>query len=472
MDAIEFRALAYRYPDAGRAALRDVELVLSDGLTLLTGDSGSGKSTLLRVCNGLVPHFHGGAISGVARVFGQDVTRTTTRRLARDVGFVFQDPELQAVYVRVEHDVAFGLENMQIPRPQMRERVEAALAACGILALRNRNVSTLSGGERQRVALAGVLAMRPRMLVLDEPLSQLDSDGACAVMSAVEAAVSRQTVTLVAEHRHRLVQPLTTRIIGMAGGVLVRHTAEGAPDGLSLLQADVDADGAESSGAAAPSAGATGGAGLRLSDVVAGHNGSAVLQDVDLSVASGEIVAVTGRNGSGKTTLLRTIAGLLPPLHGHVERADGRVAYLPQNPTALLHRQTLRDEVAWTLRHDGAGPSVDAVLRSFALTHVADRYPRDLSTGERQRAALAAALAGAPVIALLDEPTRGMDSAARTVLARVTQRLAHAGAAVVIATHDDEVANLVATRIVETCDGRVVERRRSPHAPMSAPAPA
>ncbi|MBV8529454.1 MAG: ATP-binding cassette domain-containing protein [Candidatus Dormibacteraeota bacterium] len=452
MDALSFAQLGYAYPGAGHRALRDVDLTIDCGLTLLTGDSGSGKSTLLRVCNGLVPHFHGGVISGRALVFGQDVTRTNTRRLARDVGFVFQDPELQSVHARVERDVAFGLENMRVPRGEMRARVDEALHLCGAEALRERSVATLSGGERQRVALAGVLAMRPRLLALDEPLSQLDESGARALVAAVAAAMERGTLAVVAEHRLALLRPLAQRVMEVSGGRLSDSS-------------DSDA------GPAMHATALTGRPGerpspnhahVRLHGVAAGHPGAVVLASVDLELSGGEVVAVIGNNGSGKTTLLRTIAGLLAPLQGRVERTAGRVAYLPQNPTTLLHRRTLRSEIEWTLRHGGGGgagaDAVDATLADFGLEHVAERYPRDLSTGERQRAALAAVLAGSPALALLDEPTRGMDATAAARLGRAVQRLAATGAAVVIATHDHDLATHVATRVVETRDGAVQEQ--------------
>ena len=447
MHALEFAGLGYSYPGAGGHALRDVDLILDGGLTLLTGDSGSGKSTLLRVCNGLVPHFHGGVIRGTALVFGQQVTRTTTRRLARDVGFVFQDPELQSVHSRVERDVAFGLENLRVQRAEMRARVDEALQLCGVEALRHRAVATLSGGERQRVALAGVLAMRPRLLALDEPLSQLDSEGASALIAALQAAVERGTSAIVSEHRLAQLRPVARRSLHMYDGCLSgREASEGATPSNALASPPISERRSIMT------------ANVELHDVSAGHAGSAVLANVDLALRGGEVVAVVGNNGSGKTTLLRTIAGLLPPLHGTVERPDGRIAYLPQNPTVLLHRQTLRSEVEWTLRHDGTPVSVDAVLRDFGLAHVAERYPRDLSTGERQRAALAAVLAGAPSIALLDEPTRGMDAAAATHLERAVQRLAASGAVVVIATHDHDLAARVSSRVIETRDGDVREQ--------------
>ena len=170
MPTVSFSQLSYGYPASTRRALDRVDLEVDAGLVLLTGASGSGKSTLLRVCNGLVPHFHGGVIGGRALVLGHDIVRTRTRDLARDVGFVFQDPELQAVYATVERDAAFGLENLGVGRREMMRRVDDALELCGIAHLRAQAVTALSGGERQRLALAGVLVMRPRLLVLDEPL--------------------------------------------------------------------------------------------------------------------------------------------------------------------------------------------------------------------------------------------------------------------------------------------------------------
>jgi energy-coupling factor transport system ATP-binding protein len=185
-----------------------------------------------------------------------------------------------------------------------------------------------------------------------------------------------------------------------------------------------------------------------------------VLHDLDLCGGSGEVVALTGANGSGKTTLLRTIAGLLPPLSGRVERRPGRIAYLPQNPSALLHRATVRAEVAWTLRRSHAAGGAGPLLDELGLSAVADRDPRDLSTGQRQRAALAAVLAGNPSLVLLDEPTRGMDAAARTSLAAAIARIAQRGGSAVVATHDQQLVATVATRVVELRDGAA--RRRLP----------
>ena len=434
------RGVRYTYPGASVPALVDVDLDVGPGLTLVRGDSGSGKSTLLRLGNGLIPHFHGGIIAGRALVFGRDVSGAPTRELARLTGFVFQDPELQAVYARVDHDIAFGLENLGVPRTEMRRRVDEAMHACGIAGVRERAVSTLSGGERQRAALAGVLAMRPRLLVLDEPLSQLDDDGADAVMAALDDAVRGGATVMIAEHRAHAALDRARLVVAIAGGTIIPAApadASPSPDRIPPRPAGPRGE-------------------WEVHDLVAGNNGAAVLHGVNLGAGAGEVIALAGRNGSGKTTLLRTIAGLAPPLAGLVRRAPGRVAYLPQNPTALLHRETVRDEIAWTLRQSrtsGSRAAVDAVLHDFGLLHVAERYPRDLSTGERQRTALAAVLAGDPRLALLDEPTRGMDAAAREALAAAVARIANSGGSVVIATHDAVLASSLATRVVEVRDG-------------------
>lgn len=435
--------LTYTYPGAAEPALRDVCLEIGDGLTVVAGPSGGGKSTLLRVFNGLVPHFHGGRIAGTAEVAGLDVVATPTRQLARSVGFVFQDPELQTVYNVVDREVAFGLENIGLPPREMAGRVDEALHAAGVAHLLGRTVRTLSGGERQRVALASALAMRPRLVVLDEPTSQLDPEGAAMVLAAIMGMVGQGMHAIVSEHRlDRLLQEARELIL-VAGG-----TVDAAGPGTwRPLPAPVRRPRRSPVGAEAWS----------LERVSGGFDGRLILDGVDLAGRRGEVVALSGPNGGGKTTLLRLIAGGLAPLAGKVERRPGRIAYLPQNPTALLHRPTVRDEVSLTLRRAGELDEPEAILGELGLLSVADRYPRDLSCGERQRAALATVLPGAPSLVLLDEPTRGMDAAARGALMGLVARLRDRGAAIIVATHDEDLRTALADRVVRVGDGKVVE---------------
>ena len=434
-------AVTYCYPGQSRPSLRDITLDIEPGLTLIAGESGGGKSTLLRVFDGLVPQFHGGRIAGRADVEGLDPFRTPIQRLARHAALVFQDVETQSVYGTVEREIAFGLENMGMPRPEMHERVDEALARFGIEGLRSRRLETLSGGERQRVALAAVMVLRPSLVALDEPTSQLDADGAAAVLAACRDLADSGHAVVVAEHRHEVLMPAADRIIRIVDGRTVEK------DGSSLAVLRVPR----------PRTSATGAAAWSLDSVDAGPAGRLVLEHVSASGRGGEVVALSGPNGSGKTTLLRTLAGLLLPLAGTVSRPEGRTAYLPQNPGALLHLPTVEAEVALTLRRAGSTEQPAEMLRAFGLMELAGRYPRDLSSGERQRAALAATLAGSPSLALLDEPTRGMDPAARRRLADAVRGLTARGSSVVIATHDTQLAAELADRVLEIRDGRVVE---------------
>jgi energy-coupling factor transporter ATP-binding protein EcfA2 len=433
--------VTYAYPGQTEPSLRDVSLDVGPGLTLVAGDSGGGKSTLLRLFDGLVPQFHGGRISGRAEIAGLDAFRTPIHRLARHAGLVFQDVETQSVYGTVEREIAFGLENAGLTRAQMHDRVDEALARFDIEALRRRRLETLSGGERQRVQLAAVLVLRPELVALDEPTSQLDPDGAAAVLAACRDLALDGHAVVVAEHRHETILPAADRVIGMADGRTIERDAS------ALAVPRVPRSRSHTGGAVA----------WRLDTVDAGPAGQAILHGVSLFGRAGEVVALVGPNGSGKTTLLRTLAGLLPPLGGAVGRPEGRTAYLPQNPGALLHLPTVEAEVELTLRRAASSEPAGEMLRVFGLANLAGRYPRDLSSGERQRAALAATLAGSPSLALLDEPTRGMDAAARRSLAAAIRTLTERDSAVVLATHDVQLAADLADRVVRLGNGAATE---------------
>ncbi|MHB8573285.1 MAG: ABC transporter ATP-binding protein [Candidatus Dormibacteria bacterium] len=446
--------VAFTFAGTTRPVLNGVDLQLERGtLAVLAGDSGAGKSTLLRCAMGLVPAFSGGVMRGRVLVSGRDTRRFPARRLAGLAGLVLQDPERQMVSGQVWSEVAFGPANLGLERGEVQRRVEEALESVGGLALAGRSTDSISGGEAQRVALAAVLAMQPGLLLLDEPTSQLDPWAAESIAGLIRQAASSGAAVLVSEQRcERFDTPGVRRLLLHHGRV-----REGWADGAS----EVSVSGAPIS---VPVEG-----GLRVDHLSVHIDGQQILQDVAYEVAPGRVTALLGRNGSGKTTLLRATAGLVA--HTGEVRSPARPLYVPQDPHRLLYRETLADELRWSVRAAGGAPATDPrsspVVSWLGLATSLDRYPRDLSCGERARAAVAAVLAGHPPVALLDEPTRGMDLSARAGLAGLLRSLARAGASVVVATHDLDFAALVADDCL-LLDGGAVAHRGSLRATVSA----
>ncbi len=420
--------LTFSYPDAP-PALVDVSLALEAGeIVALLGPSGSGKSTLLRALAGLVPHFHGGRFAGRVEVAGLDTRRARPAELAGTVATVFQDPEDQVVMALAANEVAFGLENVATPPPQIWARVDDALAALDALHLRDRRTAELSGGELQRVCLASALALRPRLLLLDEPTSQLDP-GVTELLLA-EIAGSGAAV-LLSEQRTERALALADRVLFMESGRLLldarRDEALGwlAANRPDYLPADAPIRAPRPAAAACLA---------RARGVAFSHRpGVPVFEDVDLDVRRGEVVVLEGPNGSGKTTLAKLLAGLLEPARGTIA-LTGRAGLLLQDPGRYVVRERVLDEVA--LAVGGDARRAHAALERVGLGWAAGRHPRDLSSGERERVGLAAVVVAEPDLLVLDEPTRGIDPGRKRELADWLFAYAAAGRSVVVATHD------------------------------------
>jgi energy-coupling factor transporter ATP-binding protein EcfA2 len=485
---IEVHELGFTYGGAAAPVLRDIDLSIDEGeMLLLVGPSGAGKSTLLRCFNGLVPHFHGGLFEGRVMVAGVDTRTRQPRDLASLAGLVFQDPEAQAVAGTVEDEIVFGLENVGADRGLIRRRLEEMLDALSVVHLRERRMATLSGGELQRVAIAAILTMHPRIVLLDEPTSQLDPQSADDVLRIVNDLRADLGITIVAaEHRLDRLAPYADRVLHLAGDggyeVLsprrAMSTLRGAPvvsrigsslgwSPLPLSIVEARRFAGRRSDDATPLAGTTSPCGAVIAEVdrlEVQLGGVPVLHGVSLALRRGTITALMGRNGAGKTTLLRALAGLAAPAAGVVrwsitgiDQARYRhLAYVAQDPSSMLYHNTAGDEIRDVLRGTRRAGSAAAALDEWRLAPLEHRNPRDLSVGERQRVALAAMLCGAPDVILLDEPTRGMDADTKDLLVANLRRRAEAGASVVIASHDVELAARCADRVVLLADGEVI----------------
>ncbi len=500
---IRFEDVSVTYDGAAAPVLSHVDLHVPEGeLVLVVGRTGTGKSTLLRCVNGLVPHFTGGTLSGRVTVAGRDTRLHPPRELADVVGVVPQDPLSGFVTDLVEDELAYGMESIGLAPDVMRRRVEETLDLLGLADLRSRPLRSLSGGQRQRVAIGAVLTLHPKVLVLDEPTSALDPGAAEEVLAALQRLVHDLGVTvLLAEHRLERVVQYADRVVVVPGAgeplvvgtpAEVMATAPVAPPVVELGRlagwnplplsvrdarraagplrerlepqlADVAARTRSTLHVLSDEVA------LTVSDAVVRHGSVPALRGITLAADRGEIVAVMGRNGAGKSTLLNTLVGLHVPTAGAVAVGGAtpsalrgrdlvsRVGLVPQEPTDLLVADRVGDECTAADRDGAAAPGATrAILDRLAPGIDDDAHPRDLSEGQRLALALAVVLASEPPVLLLDEPTRGLDYAAKQRLVTTLRDLAAAGHCVVLATHDVELAAEVATRVVVIAEGEVV----------------
>ncbi|MER6343820.1 ABC transporter ATP-binding protein [Streptomyces sp. NPDC001595] len=528
---IRFEDVSVTYDGVTEPTVRGVDLEVPEGeLVLLVGPSGVGKSTILGAVSGLVPHFTGGTLRGRVTVAGRDTRTHKPRELADVVGTVGQDPLSHFVTDTVEDELAYGMESLGLAPEVMRRRVEETLDLLGLAALRDRPIATLSGGQQQRVAIGSVLTPHPSVLVLDEPTSALDPAAAEEILAVLQRLVhDLGTTVLMAEHRlERVVQyadqvlvlpspgaaPLLGppaemmavspvcppvvelgRLAGWSPLPLTVRDARRRASGLRERLRDEEAPAAPALPVAPrpdavppmprrwfrrPSEAAAPAAEVRALAVRRGR--IAALRHVDLTVRAGETVALMGRNGAGKSTLLSSLVGLVQPASGSV-RVGGavphrtsppdlvrRVGLVPQEPRDLLYADTVAAECAAADADAGAEPGTCRALVSELLPGVADdTHPRDLSEGQRLTLALAVVLTARPPLLLLDEPTRGLDYAAKSRLAVLLRRLAAEGHAIVLATHDVELAAEIAHRVVLLAEGEVIADGPTAEVVVSSP---
>lgn len=451
--ALELTGVSFAYPaehgSSVSPVLDDVSLVVPEGaFALLTGGTGSGKTTLLRLAKPEISPV--GRREGAVRVFGREVADLTVEASAQLVGYVFQSPENQIVCDTVWHELAFGLENLGMDQPEMRRRLSEVCVFLGIEPWFRRRCQELSDGQRQIVALAAVLAMRPRLLLLDEPTAMLDPVAEKEFLSLLLRANRELGITVVvATHRPAPMVDYATEAFELACGSVRRASLDRLRSPCELGEAS------PAPPEAAPPALALANVWMRYA-----RDGGWVLRGCDLSVREGEVRALVGGNGSGKSTLLAVASGVARTQRGRVGGTyRERRALLPQQPKALLGCESVREELLeWQDGDAGSAErEVDAALGRLGLAGRADAHPYDLSGGQQQLLALEKLLLTRPRLLLLDEPTKGLDDAARREVARRVRSMAKEGCAVLVATHDMAFVRAVAHTVSLLFDGQTAE---------------
>lgn len=469
---IQVRDLTVSY--GASQILKNISFHVAAGECLvLTGLSGCGKSTLARVLTGVIPNTIPAQVTGSVNVAGLDVIHLPTSQVARRVGAVFQNPRAHLFHLRVDDELAFGPRNLGLSEDEVSARVDWALNAVGLADLRDKKPANLSGGQIQRIAIAAALAMRPDVLVLDEPTASLDVPGTQSVISALEKLRRQFGLTIVlVEHRLAEVRRIADKVLVLHDGQKVaegkfdqvlgnheilhtyglrRPTVEKLTDWSRLLVSNghqpVDQKPL-----------------LDLQNLSAGYDRQAIIRDINLKIFPGEFVALVGDNGTGKSTLALAAAGLLKPLAGKVlVRGTSRprpgldIALLFQNPADQLFTDSVDEEVSFGPRNYRSfnNDIHQQTLASADLLHLRARRPFSLSIGQQQRTALASCIALRPALVILDEPTLGQDWRHLQQLMDCLTHLNAQGTAILLITHDYKLVHRYARRVVLMDKGRI-----------------
>lgn len=504
-DAINLSGLHFTYRHTESPALAGIDLQVGSGeVVVIVGPSGAGKSTLCYTLNGLIPKFQRGDMTGTVTILGQPAADQKVNALASQVGLVFQDFESQLFATNVELEVAFAPENMAVDRTEIARRVAECLATVGLTGLEHREPATLSGGQKQRLAIASVLSLEPRIVVMDEPTTDLDPLGKEGVFTVARRLRERGLTLVIAEHETEEAA-VADRVVVLNEGRIV---AQGAPDevltrpdwlesigvqplGATQLTAEFGLPPALTVEAATESLSAAGyrvdpGAYMQLlagTEEPAGEpvveirdlehrysNGLVALEGASLTIRRGEFVALLGQNGCGKTTLVKHLNGLLMPTSGEVRilgtpttgqtvlQLGRTVGYVFQNPDHQIFAETVYEEVAFGPRNHGLSGDevkvrVKEALAAVGLEGREEEDPFSMTKGERQRVAVASILATRPQVIILDEPTTGLDYREQRNMMELVKRLNEAGHTILCVTHTMWVVAEYARRTVVLKNG-------------------
>lgn len=491
---IRFSNVSFKYPTRKTYALKKIDLHVNKGeFVVITGSSGCGKTTLLKCLNGMIPNESTGELLGNITINGLSTKTHDIKDLSQQVGLVFQNPDEQIFSTRVSDEVAFGLENLCYPVEVIRDRVYWALEKVGMLDYFESTTNALSGGQKQRIALASVLALKPKILVLDEPISQLDPLGAKEVLGVIKKLSDEGMTIVLVEHRLHEVIKWTDRIIVMNEGEieLDKPTFEiekyyhiFSQLGLRIpkhtnfeikkyINDNKDYDKSETFNNNIYEKV------IEIKNLFFSYQKKNrkkemnwILKGINLDIYKGELVGILGNNGSGKSTLMNNIAGIYKPHSGDIlidskntkkysaYKLAGTVGILFQNAALMLTCDTVYDEIAFgpknlKLSKEKIDIEVNKYLKSLEINELIDYHPQAISGGQRLRCAAASIFSMNPDIVLLDEPTSGQDILHINKLMEICKQLTQNGVTVIFITHDHEVAIKYADRIVYMEDGLI-----------------
>lgn len=501
---LEVKNVCFSYKNREMRNLSNINICMKQGeFVLLTGPTGCGKSTLLKALNGLIPHESGGEFTGDVWVNGKNTKDYSIAQLSSTVGMVFQSPDDQIFSTTVFDETAFVLENMGLPSEEIKKRVQETLALVGLTHKENASIHALSGGQKQRLAVASVLVAHPPILALDEPISQLDPQGAAELLALLKHVNQTLGMTiLMVEHRIHEVMPLCHRVIIMSEGRQVwqgtKQEACSSPEvfdayGIRMPQSikvcqqlgiSITSPAVEEAALAidkqyslfqietsphektkmehnVPV--------INIKDLSFRYeqNPSLVLKNISITIGKGQFVALMGSNGAGKSTLLQHIGGLLSPKIGPVQilgtstgKLRQEVGIVMQNPDFMLFNETVVSEIAFALSQQIGGktwsPYCQILLEKLGLCGLESEFPLALSRGQRLRVAIGAALSCEPSILLLDEPTTGQDISHIEEIITLLKSYTAQGGTVIFCTHDGEVAARYADRIIVMDQGEII----------------
>jgi len=468
---IELKNVSYTYPHTVQPALHRISLSLPKGqCIMITGPSGAGKTSLCLAASGILHHEFGGKKEGSVIVDNRDVTEyPTLSDLAQNVGVVFDDPEAQMIFTTVEEEILSALEHRGLSPEDIEERLDTIIKTTYLGELKDRSPHNLSGGQKQRVALAATLALGNDILILDEPTSELDEHATRRIVEILAGLKAQGKTLLLVEHKYAHFRDMVDTLLVLENGAI---TASGRPDDVlrdERIRRMVIPD--------FTSTGKAGNADRKTAPVITVQNLShsygdvRALSGVNLAIHSGEFVAIVGENGSGKTTLVKHFNRLLSPTGGDVF-VNGRytkdctitalardIGLVFQNPDHMFFADTVRDEILFGLKNLGiqnGDAIIEAALRDAGLSGSAGLYPRWLSRGERQRLAIACVVAMQPNVIVLDEPTTGLDGFEAQLVIDILRKLQENGHTIIIITHNRQIAEHCADRVVTMENGRII----------------